>query len=1532
MENQEQNPPQQEQPFVVAKQVSFNLKDIILNTNNEVTLLYPEHNNKDYFKCVSDFISKCCLRKPFTKSLNMYKEYLAEFWYTSIALKDFKVSFLIPTGVRKWFLTIGYGEEVFAKGTLRKNLLSPRWRLLMAHIIQCLGGKTGGFDQVTNKDAIILYSLANGINIDYASIFWEDIIIKLNKRHREKSLTWTQEAFNFFKTSSVSSKESTIGGSSKALTSSKTHDSKKRKKSSSAMDSNPNQPLVSTPVDTGMHKEDQQATSGATSLGVTRNNALVVFTAKVDPGKSDPCDFVPQQQGVNFIARQVEEEEASSTIKLRDLAKLVLNVQPSFKDLDSPKDDHVNVVDDSDEDKENELHTTKNTKTKDTLVLKSSSPSGFNDDDETHVTGSMVKSSTTKKLKKFCFITEDGKHIHLTEEHINQQKKIEKEAKAKAAKHEREVRKAELVDLLGPEVDPLNKLNDLANKKRKHVNDIRDYFKANKRLKSSVQYQDQLPGIVLNEHVLVEQAITKQPLDNALDFSCKYAKRIQELLVYVRDTCPNANKPSEKLVVVTPMKKIKKISISHQTSVSRTPQQNGVVERQNQTIVEAARIIEDLGKLNTNADIGIFVGYPPAKKDFRIYNRRTQKIMETIHDSYQTLFFNNLLIHQPEIIRIVLFQPMFDEYFNPPSSSNYPVHVAATPRAVDIADSHVSPSVDQDAPSISIPSTQVEPKTYKEAMLEPSWIDAMQEEIHEFERLQEGIDFKESFALVPRIEAICIFIANVATKNMTIYQMDVKMDFLNGELCEVKYGMLSSDPVDTLMVDKTKLDKDLQGKPVDPTHYCRMIGSLMYLHPADQTLYLQCASYADADHAGCQDTRQSTSGSTQFLGYKLVSWSSKKQKSTAISGMTSRKMLNSTAYKTYLAFVTRATNPKKVRKFKKPASPSKKKTLVAMKEPVEKPAKKPATRRQSTGVQIRDTPGVSVSKKKAPTKIERSKRIELMSKAVKLEEASMKKAIKRSKREIDIHQAGGLSEGFDLELKVPDEQKGKSIDTSEGTGLKLEVPNVSKADSFESKYESWGDSDDDNDDDDQDVEPVDEGKDDEEMNHANAEQENVDQEVARDQVENDAQTTVTTPATQNTKTLRKVDQSLAIRATIKSKVPIIVREYLGTSLDDTLHKLQKPYKSIVDIYRIKMEQAVKQQATKYTITSSDTVELQEFDQKRTLFETVNKTKSFNKNTKHKALYDALIESILEDEDSMDKGVADKSKRKPDDIDIDEGPLVRPDQGLKRKKTSKDIESSKKAKSTGTSKGTTKSQPKSTGKFTQAEETVFETLVGDTQVLQNLREDMGSTDEPPVVKADPKDWFKKSKIPPTLDPEWNKCKTVNSKHTQKWLSDIAKAKKPSKTFDDLMSTPMDFNAFAMNLLRISDLTQDILNRLFNLKGEDIGHLAAALRIFTKCIIIQMRVKDLQLGVESYQKKLNISRKLMHKVGITGLEPYITYSNPQGVICLDKLERNILMCSHELYKFSDDTLISIQDKLKDMLNNLEMGYTSVMPKRR
>nr|GEU95001.1 integrase, catalytic region, zinc finger, CCHC-type, peptidase aspartic, catalytic [Tanacetum cinerariifolium] len=183
-------------------------------------------------------------------------------------------------------------------------------------------------------------------------------------------------------------------------------------------------------------------------------------------------------------------------------------------------------------------------------------------------------------------------------------------------------------------------------------------------------------------------------------------------------------------------------------------------------------------------------------------------------------------------------------------------------------------------------------------------------------RQEEGINFEESFTSVARIKAIHIFVENASNKNMTTFQMDVKTAFLNSELKEevyvsqpegfvdqdnpshvyklkkALYGLKQAprpcDSVDTPMVENNKLDEDLQGTPVDATLYRGMIGSLMYLTSSRPGLIyadtgMSLTAYSDANHTGCQDTRRSTSGSAQFLGDKIVSWSSKKQNSTVIS-------------------------------------------------------------------------------------------------------------------------------------------------------------------------------------------------------------------------------------------------------------------------------------------------------------------------------------------------------------------------------------------------------------------------------------------------------------------------------------------------------------------------------------------------------------------------------------------------------------------------------------------------------------------------
>nr|GEU75139.1 ribonuclease H-like domain-containing protein [Tanacetum cinerariifolium] len=183
----------------------------------------------------------------------------------------------------------------------------------------------------------------------------------------------------------------------------------------------------------------------------------------------------------------------------------------------------------------------------------------------------------------------------------------------------------------------------------------------------------------------------------------------------------------------------------------------------------------------------------------------------------------------------------------------------------------------------------MEAKLVKEALTDPAWIESMQEELHQFIRLdvwelvpspdgikpltleglfknkhdeentvihnktrlvvrgyrqEEGIDFEESFALVAQMEAIRIFLAYTAYKGFTVYQMDVKLPFcmvnqspsgifINqfNYVSEIlkKYGLNTCDIIGTPMDIKDKLDLDQIGTPVDATKYRCMIGALMYL-------------------------------------------------------------------------------------------------------------------------------------------------------------------------------------------------------------------------------------------------------------------------------------------------------------------------------------------------------------------------------------------------------------------------------------------------------------------------------------------------------------------------------------------------------------------------------------------------------------------------------------------------------------------------------------------------------------------------------
>ncbi|GJV23051.1 retrovirus-related pol polyprotein from transposon TNT 1-94 [Tanacetum coccineum] len=420
----------------------------------------------------------------------------------------------------------------------------------------------------------------------------------------------------------------------------------------------------------------------------------------------------------------------------------------------------------------------------------------------------------------------------------------------------------------------------------------------------------------------------------------------------------------------------KEEGIEHQTSTPRTPEQNGVVERRNRTLVEAARTMlsasklplsfwaeavatacytqnrsiiisthgktayhiindrkpsikhlhifgcicyitrdgENLDKMKEKGDPCVMVGYSTQSKGYRVYNKRTRLIVESIHIKFdeikemmsdhnssdlapqrQEMSVENVssgLVPQgqkasdydnsdpvPPRQNVVptaektdssqqglefLFSPLLEEYYNPTHGQAEENNNNQAPNASFQEDEFINPFCTRvqeigESSSRNIDNTDVHSfqpqshdyrwtrdypleqvrrnptmlvQTIKEAMADSAWIEAMQDELHQFDRLnvwelvdkpfgkmviklkwlwknkkdedqtvirnkarlvakgyaqEKGIDFEESFTQVARLEAVRIFVTHAAHKSFPIYQMDVKMVFLNGSLKEEVY-------------------------------------------------------------------------------------------------------------------------------------------------------------------------------------------------------------------------------------------------------------------------------------------------------------------------------------------------------------------------------------------------------------------------------------------------------------------------------------------------------------------------------------------------------------------------------------------------------------------------------------------------------------------------------------------------------------------------------------------------------------------------
>ncbi|GKC18200.1 hypothetical protein Tco_1014982 [Tanacetum coccineum] len=122
---------------------------------------------------------------------------------------------------------------------------------------------------------------------------------------------------------------------------------------------------------------------------------------------------------------------------------------------------------------------------------------------------------------------------------------------------------------------------------------------------------------------------------------------------------------------------------------------------------------------------------------------------------------------------------------------------------------------------------------------------------------------------------------------------------------------------------------------------------------------------------------------------------------------------------------------------------------------------------------------------------------------------------------------------------------------------------------------------------------------------------------------------------------------------------------------------------------------------------------------------------------------------------------------------------------------------------------------------------------------------------------------------------------------------------------------------------------VQDKLTNVNLKEWYALNVALRMFTRRIVIQERVEDIQLGVESYQKKINVTKPNTYRSDLKRMTPYTAYPDIQGIIYEDEMNINRLMRTDELHKFSDGTLNHVRTALNDINQGIEMEY---FPKRK
>nr|GEV19331.1 hypothetical protein [Tanacetum cinerariifolium] len=420
-----------------------------------------------------------------------------------------------------------------------------------------------------------------------------------------------------------------------------------------------------------------------------------------------------------------------------------------------------------------------------------------------------------------------------------------------------------------------------------------------------------------------------------------------------------------------------------------------------------------------------------------------------------------------------------------------------------------------------------------------------------------------------------------------------------------------------------------------------------------------------------------------------------------------------------------------------------------------------------------------------------------------------------------------------------------------------------------------------------------------------------------------------------------------------TSIPGIIQRYMDQQMNEAVKIIKEQVKEQVKVQVSKIlpriEQTVNEKLEAEVLTRSSNssktsyavaADLSEMDLKKIIIEKMEGNKYIHRSNEQTNLYKALVEAYESDKIILDTygDTVTLKRRRDDDADKDEEPSAGSDRGSKRRREGKDPESASAPKEKAT-KSADKSTQGSKSRQTSASESGTEEepmqTTHEIEEPSHLEFETGADDQSVAEPSQHPEWFSQQKKPPTPDrvPQVASSQLMSLRQRQEIMGTSSGLKtwclgqcgfKNRESARDVYSKR---RIIAVTKLKIVEwhkykhldwitVRRDD-DKLYKCKEGDFKRL----RIQD---IEDMRVEDLQLGVKSYQKKLNLTRPDTYRSNLKHKEAYTAYSNPRGFIYQNKDKQNMLMRIDELHKFSDGTLANVRTALDDRLKGIRMKY--------